>query len=169
MNFVIVGSGRCGTSFIRDVFNRHPDCFVCSESYWHAALLAKYGDERAPADRLIGDLLSVRFHDGRSTLEANLALLGVGTGVFLERVARHVAARNADVRSVCQAVEAVFLSVAGKSVFADKTPHYGYHLAELRHLWPGLKIIPYRSRRAALRRVDAPSWRVSASGGAGRG
>lgn len=141
MRFVIVGTGRCGTTFLRNILSRHPDCFVCSESYWHAVLLAKYGDSPAPASQLLADIESVRFNDGRSTLDANLRLIGTALPEFLGDITESLAGRMVDVKTVCSAIESEILRRTRKTIFADKTPHYGYHLAELRRLSPDLKVV----------------------------
>jgi hypothetical protein len=141
MKFVVVGSGRCGTSFVRDALNAHPDCYVCSESYWHVALLEKYGMAPAPVESLLADLQAVRFHDGRSTLDANLRLIDTAMPDFVAGIAARHAGGMASVQDVCGDIETALLRMTGKTVFGDKTPHYGFHLAALRQLWPRLKVV----------------------------
>jgi hypothetical protein len=103
--------------------------------------LAKYGQSLAPANQLLSDIEAVRFHDGRSTLDANLRLIGAALPDFLGEIAATLAGRMVDVKTICAAIETAILRRTGKIIFADKTPHYGYHLAELCRLWPDLKIV----------------------------
>jgi hypothetical protein len=141
MKFVVIGTGRCGTSFLRDTLNNHPDCYVCSESYWHIALLEKYGTGLAPVENMLADIRAIRFHDGRSTLDANLRLVGGPLPDFLDEIAAAWSGRMGSVRDTCSSIENALLKLSGKTVFGDKTPHYGFHLPELRLLWPNLKVV----------------------------
>ena len=56
MKFCIVGSGRCGTTLLGHIFNDHPDVLLYLESYWHAAMFARYG-LAAVAPRLLQDVV----------------------------------------------------------------------------------------------------------------
>lgn len=166
MKFVIVGTGRCGTTFLRDLLNRHPDCFVCRESYWHVPLLQKYGDSIITLQEFADGLFGTTFPDGRSIAEFNLELIGSDRKILLDFL-QSVGGTEAGLRRWLAAVEAFFLDATGKTVFGDKTPHYGYHLRALRVLWPDLKVIHIHrdGRDTAVSMSRHPGFQLSAQVG----
>ena len=141
MDFVIVGTGRCGSTLIHHILASHPSVYVADESFYHIHLLHKYGDSAAPTQDILEDVARVRFHTGESPLALQVQSLGIPFADFLEEIAETVGSDEATAVRVMTLIEEAMLRYTGKRVFGDKTPHYGCHLKELRQFWPRLKTV----------------------------
>jgi hypothetical protein len=140
MKFVIVGTGRCGTTLLHDMLNLHSQVYVVDESFYHVFLQSKWGLGSAPTHALLADLVRVRFHDGASPLELLLNAEGASLSEFIAKVGS-LATPETTVGRLIEVIETEILRVTRKRVLGDKTPHYGLHLRELRQLFPALKVI----------------------------
>lgn len=167
MHVLIVGTGRCGSTLLRDLLNLHPACYVCRESYWHIALQNKFGDFPLTEQEFFDGLLSIRFPHGQTIVESNLASFQKSLEDLRRYCQQEIPDREADLLRYLNVVEEFFLASNNKSIFGDKTPHYGYHLQGLVRLWPGLRVVHLHrdGREAALSMAQHPGFRLNAQVG----
>lgn len=131
MKFCVVGTGRCGTRLLRSMLNTHPELFVFNETHWLVNLHDAFGTAEVPMEEMLDIVLRTRFVDGARITELDADAFRAehaGAGAmtppaFADAVGRFLAARE------------------GKTIWADKTPDYGYFAATLQLYWPDCKII----------------------------
>lgn len=131
MKFCVVGTGRCGTRLLRSMLNAHPDVFVFNETHWIANLHECFGTAEVPVDDLIDIVLRTRHVDGSPTTELD-------SDAF--RAAMTLPYRMTPA-GFANAVGLFFARQEGKTLWADKTPDYGYFAANLQLYWPDCRII----------------------------
>jgi hypothetical protein len=132
MYFCVVGTGRCGSSMLRDLLNLHPQLFVFLETHWIPKMYELFGTGPADTEMLNNVVLNTYHVSGArvTTLKpwrvrAWARELGPTTTVveYCEQLGRHCAERE------------------GKRFWADKTPDYGPYMETLQRLWPECRFI----------------------------
>ena len=131
MRFCIVGTGRCGTTLLRDILNDHPTVAVFNETHWIPKIYEFFGTGTEP----IADMIDIV----RRTTFASRQIV---TTIDDDQLARRLGGRaRATVAEFCDAVGAQFASASGKHCWADKTPDYGAYMATLQTLWPSCRFV----------------------------
>jgi hypothetical protein len=125
VKFCIVGTGRCGTTLVRTMLDRHPAVFVHDETHWVPKMWEKIGAGRAPGRELLGVVLRTQHVTGGPVAPEAPSLAGEA-----------VWDRELTVREFCDAFGALLAGRRGKRDWADKTPDYGGYMALLQSLWP---------------------------------
>lgn len=131
MKFFIVGSGRCGSTLLCRMLNRHPDLWVFNETHWIPKLHEFFGTGHGLAPEMLA-IVDNTFHvNGVRTTplpESLRAAIGAIDGPitvrqFVDMLGNQVAAEN------------------GKRLWADKTPDYCCHLGLLQSHWPEARFL----------------------------
>ena len=132
MRFCIVGTGRCGTSLLRQLFNSHPHVFVFGETHWIPKMFEFFGTGEADANALI-DIIQRTYHElGNPVTPLDEELLKF----VLERTQK-----TTTVQEFCNTLGMAFAERDNKRYWADKTPDYGPYMHMLSELWPDCKFV----------------------------
>ena len=131
MKFCIVGTGRCGTRLLRAMLIKHPDLYVFNETHWIPELYNRFGTLPVPVSALL-DVVA-------RTVHVNGDLVAEFDHQEFLTSANHP--QDMTVVEFCNAVGAFFARQHGNSIWADKTPDYGYFSSTLQVYWPDCKII----------------------------
>ncbi|SHH86249.1 sulfotransferase family protein [Cognatishimia maritima] len=131
MEFCVVGTGRCGSKLLRSMFNYHPDLFVFNETHWFAKLHEWFGTAQAAPSAMLDVIQRSRHVDGSTITEVDSAR-------FLTEMNLPDRLPPAD---FCDALGRYFARQHGKTLWADKTPDYGYMASTLQIHWPKCKVI----------------------------
>lgn len=132
MRFCIVGTGRCGTSLLRQLFNSHPNVFVFGETHWIPKMFEFFGTGEADANTLI-EIIQHTYHEtGNPVTALDEQLLNS----VLERTQT-----TTTVQEFCNALAMSFAERDNKQYWADKTPDYGPYMHMLSQLWPNCKFV----------------------------
>lgn len=142
MKFFIVGTGRCGTSFLQRLLDAHPDVFVLNESHALPLLFERYGLSAAPTHELAQMVIDTRFVSGECIIMKNALRAGYTQDEFLtlinELIREHP---HLTVVAFWQRVMDALRKKARKTVVADKTPDYGAYMGLLQCLWPDAQFV----------------------------
>lgn len=131
MRFCIVGTGRCGSTLIRRIFDTLPDVFVFNETHWIPNLVER--SENGVIDAETGlDIIRNTNH---------VTGLSVSDLTEISDYLQDLESGNLTVRQLCDFVGSAFAQKNGKSVWADKTPDYGEYMPLIQSLWPQCKFI----------------------------
>jgi Sulfotransferase family len=131
MRFCIVGSGRCGTSLLRRMLDMHPNVFVHRETH----SLPKMYEYAGLTKCALGDLISILVR----TTHANGAPVVSLDVPELERIFRHKPLLT--VREFYDGISYYLAAKENKSIWADKTPDYGFFMQQIQTLWPNCKFL----------------------------
>lgn len=155
MKFCLTGTGRCGTKLLRGMLNDHPDLFVFNETHWIAPLYETYGTGPAPLTAMLDIVARTHHVNGAPVTELDAA----------DFQAKAALPETLSVQAFVEALGAYFASAEGKTIWADKTPDYGYMLGALQLYWPGCKVIHLIRDGAAVARSMAghPGYRALAA------
>lgn len=131
MRFCIVGTGRCGTTLLWRMLNAHPDLFVYRETHWLPALHEAFGLRAVPTGALLDLVARTRFVTGDPVTPLDADAFRQSPGYR----------KDMTVAAFCDALGAFHAAAEGKTVWADKTPDYGYFVSVLQLYWPGCRVI----------------------------
>ena len=128
----IVGSPRSGTTFLRNVLNRHPSLAVCGETRFFADIYRKrraFGSLENPRNRrrLVEEYLST----------ARFKRLGLDLPDLKENLLREATSYPALFTGILQG----YAALQGKQRFGEKTPHHAFQARTLCEWYPGAAII----------------------------
>lgn len=131
MKFCIVGSGRCGTGFLRGAFDSHPDVFAHTETHWVPKMYEYAGLTEVPKQALFHIFLQTTHTNGEPVVPLSIETLEtlfrahdlISVRTFADTVGFHMAEQK------------------GKSIWADKTPDYGFFMQQIQAVWPDCKFI----------------------------
>jgi hypothetical protein len=126
-----VGTGRCGTTLLWDMLNRHPELFVFRESHWIPKMYEFFGQLEAPVEVLAGIVLRTTHVTGAQVFQGDAAMIREACGD----------AERLSVAAFCDRLGRWCASRAGKQEWADKTPDYGPYLGVLHVLWPSCRFV----------------------------
>jgi hypothetical protein len=131
MRFCIVGTGRCGSTLLRDLLNTHPEVFVFAESHWIPKMYEFFGTGPGPVEELLNIVLRTTHVGGELVVPCDEASLR----------ARFRAGGELSVAAFCDSLGSMFAEAGGKRYWADKTPDYGGYMAIIQTLWPSCRFI----------------------------
>jgi len=102
MRFAIVGSGRCGTSLLRGLMNKHPQIWVHDETHWLPRMYEYAGLGRCRTEALVHIFCHTTHTNGRRVVpieDVELTRLFEKTPVitvreFADRVGEYVAVQQ---------------------------------------------------------------------------
>ena len=128
----IVGSPRSGTTFLRNVLNRHPSLAICGETRFFAEVYKRrwlFGDLANPKNRkrLIEQYLST----------ARVRRLGMDSQGLNERLQCEATSYPALFTGILK----YHAESQGKKRFGEKTPHHAFHAETLCQWYPGAAIL----------------------------
>jgi len=131
MRFCIVGTGRCGSTLLRNMLNMHPETFVFPETHWIPKMYEMFGEQPANPESLMSIVQRTHHVTGKPVTSIESADLESGLGGM----------GTPTVREFCDRLGQHFAAEAGKKYWADKTPDYGPHMEMLQRLWPDCKFV----------------------------
>ncbi|MEQ9259842.1 MAG: sulfotransferase [Roseovarius sp.] len=131
MRFALVGSGRCGTSLLRRLMNMHPQLWVHGETHWLPRMYEYAGMGLCQTDALLHIFRQTTHTNGERVVPVRdaelLELFGKTPEItvrdFAEKIGRFLAERH------------------NKTIWADKTPDYGFFMQQIQTIWPDCKFI----------------------------
>jgi hypothetical protein len=128
----IVGSPRSGTTFLRNVLNRHPSLAICDETRFFADIYQRRW--------LFGSLENTK--NRRRLVEEYLATarfrrLGMDSQWLKEKLLREATSYPALFTGILEA----YAESQGKKRFGEKTPHHAFRAKTLCEWYPGTPII----------------------------
>ncbi len=142
MKFCIVGTGRCGTSFLQRLFNAHPQMYVFNESHSIPTMYESFGTGVAPTQYLAQMLLDTRFVTGDCIVMNNAIEAGFNQQEFLASLNQLVKQQpSMSIVEFWGQIGQLLCSKSEKNFWADKTPDYGAYMSLLQRLWPEVKFI----------------------------
>ncbi len=148
---LFIGSGRSGTTLLRNIFDSHPELAVTHEAHFVAPMAqrrSRYEDQgRLDRSAFVADLYKNK----------NFVRQGLDRADVETRLAAH------PVRGFADAVRAVFALYAereGKRLYGDKTPGYVNHIGLIAGLFPEVRFVHIirDGRNVALGYLDRPEW-----------
>lgn len=113
------------------MLNRHPLLHVINETHWIPKLYELFGPGRSTVAEMLAIVDMTHHVNGRPTTPLSQA----------QRDALLALPGEVTIREFADALAATVASVAGKSIWADKTPDYGSHMAMIQGIWPGCRFI----------------------------
>ena len=155
MLFMIVGTGRCGSTLLGKMLNTHPDLFVINESHWIPKMIEFFGTGTGPT-RDLADIVLRTWH-------VTDQLVYPGDAAVLHELLD--SSTEMHVSEFCDLLMSTLASEAGKRLWADKTPDYGPYMAMLQMIWPNLRFVHLIRDGAAVSESMAqhPGYRWMAS------
>lgn len=156
MHFCIVGTGRCGSTFLKNILNLHPDVFVFNETHWIPKMYEIFGTGKGKPEEFAHILLN-SFHISDELV----------TPIEIRQILSCFKDREyVTVSEFCDAIGSMFANNEGKYLWADKTPDYGPWIGVVQRLWPNCKIIHMIRHGAdtavSMSRHPGYQWLVSA-------
>lgn len=157
MRFCIVGSGRCGSTFLRKMFAMHPAVFLRKELPIFPKLYAHAGHLSVPARDLIDMTAACMRIDGTPALDLPRN----------DIAARFDPDEHLTVRDFMDRLYLGFAAARGrKRQWADKCPDYGFVMRAIQDVWPTCKFIHLvrdgRDVALSMQRHPGFRWKVSA-------
>ncbi|MBV8201223.1 MAG: sulfotransferase [Acidobacteria bacterium] len=166
IQFFVVGTGRCGSTLLRDLLNLHPEIFApAAESHWIPLQYEVCGCRPNPL-ALYTDVVERVFYD---TGELTVDVMAAGVGTSRRQLFAAAGASLAqDAPTIVEWNDALYGALAaatGRSLLGDKTPCYCLHMPLIQGLWPDAKFIHLirDGRDAALSMSKHPGFRIMAS------
>jgi glycosyltransferase involved in cell wall biosynthesis len=141
IQFFVIGSGRCGSTLIRDLLNLHPDMYVPSESHWIPIQHEMCGQRRNALGAYTDVVERVFFADGVLTVDAMAAGIGITRTELFEATRARLNQETSTVVEFNDALYCALAAAAGRSVVGDKTPDYCAYVTLIQSLWPKAKFI----------------------------
>lgn len=142
MRFFVVGTGRCGTTLVRDILRLHPAVYVpSSESHWIPYQHEICGSGVRPVTLHAGIVERFSFPNGELMVDVMAADVGWSGADLLAAASAALPRGAATLVEFNEALYGVLAAAAGPSVIGDKTPCYCLHMPLLQGLWPEAKFI----------------------------
>jgi hypothetical protein len=141
LQFFLVGTGRCGSTLLRDILSLHPDIYVPTESHWIPLQYEFGGRLRQPVTFYTDIIERVFFTTGELTVDVMAAGIGISREDLFKATRARLAPAAVTVVEFNNALYSVFAAATGRSVVGDKTPDYCSYMPLLQSLWPDAKFI----------------------------
>jgi len=113
------------------MLNQHPLLHVINETHWIPKLYEFFGPGRSTAAEMLAIVDMTHHVNGRPTTPLSQT----------QRDALLAMPGQVTIREFADALAASVAGVFGKSIWADKTPDYGMHMAMIQSLWPECRFI----------------------------
>lgn len=139
--FFIVGSGRCGTKFLRNMLILHPNINICVETHFLPVLYDLYRLKPIIFEEYFS-IINEHYDSKGSKWICNLLKSeGKNCDSFKEDFAKFCS--NIESGSIVDYTERLqkYLYGEGDYLVGDKTPHYGTIMTTLKEMWPNAKFI----------------------------
>jgi hypothetical protein len=146
----IIGSPRSGTTFLRNVLNRHPSLAMCGETRFFADVYKRrwlFGNLANPKNRrrLVEQYLSA----------SRARRLGVDVGGLKEKLLREATSYPAMLTGIME----YHAESQGKKRFGEKTPQHAFCAETLCQWYPGAAIIHMvRDPRDVVASLERMTW-----------
>jgi hypothetical protein len=141
IRFFIVGTGRCGTTLLRNLLNLHPDVYVPTESHWIPLQYEFYGLLRNPPAAYIDVMQRTCYENGHPTMDSMADAIGMTSSELLQIVQAKFGNNEPTLVEFNDELYAVLAGAAGRCVAGDKTPDYCSYLTMLQSLWPSARFV----------------------------
>ncbi|HVR09298.1 MAG TPA: sulfotransferase [Thermoanaerobaculia bacterium] len=142
IQFFVVGTGRCGTTLLRDVLRLHPEVYVpASESHWIPYQHEVCGSQPHAPTVHAGLVERFSFPNGELKADVMAADIGRTRAELFAAAGAALARETATVVEWNDALYSVLGAARGRSVLGDKTPCYCLHMPLLQQLWPDAKFL----------------------------
>jgi hypothetical protein len=141
INFFIVGTGRCGTTLVRNILNLNSDIYIPTESHWIPILYEMYGMAKYSYDFYMDVVNRTYYANNTLTINRMLEKADVSKTEF-ENLLRTKFEKNAV--SIVEFNNYIYQLIGEKnksSLYGDKTPDYGAYMSLLQYMWPNSKFI----------------------------
>ncbi len=141
MKVCIVGTSRCGTTLLRSMLHQHPELKLFNETHWLPKMYEQYGHQKVTWHELLAIAEKTSWDTGRDLFDVNQEY-----SVFSSRD-ELLQAFRAELRKTGHLTIAEFSDTLARVAFdnpvnwGDKTPDYGYYMAQIQSLWPQCRFI----------------------------
>ena len=141
MDFFVVGTSRTGSTLLRNMLDLHATVGVLNESHWVPTMLERWGHNVALVDDLVEIVEETHWDSGRPVVDVTLEL----TGRSWEQSAADLRKKLPRCSRVDEFHDALFDTVYGVEPGflrrGDKTPDYGFYMADLQDVWPASRFV----------------------------
>lgn len=141
IQFFVVGTGRCGTTLVRNGLNLHPDVFVPSESHWIPVQYEFCGTGRHPISVHTEIVERFSFHTSELTIDAMAREIGVSRSYLFAALNEKVSGQDVTVSEFNNSLYETIGQLKESLVFGDKTADYCAYMPVLQTLWPDAKFV----------------------------
>jgi hypothetical protein len=166
IQFFVVGTGRCGSTLLRDLLNLHPEIFApAAESHWIPLQFEICGSRRHPVATYTDIVERVFYDTGELTVDVMAAGVGTSRRQLFVSAGASLAQEAPTIVEFNDALYGALAAAAGRSVVGDKTPCYCLHMPLIQGLWPEAKFIHIirDGRDVALSMSKHPGFRLMIS------
>ncbi|MFX0205929.1 MAG: sulfotransferase [Candidatus Hodarchaeota archaeon] len=140
-HFFIVGSGRCGTKFLRNMLILHPKVNICVETHFLPVLYDLYGLKPITFQEYFSVIDEHYDSKGSKWIYNLLRSEGKSYKGFKENFAEFCQnMKNGNIVDYTERLQE-YLYGEGDYLVGDKTPHYGTIMTTLKKMWPNTKFI----------------------------
>jgi len=113
------------------MMNCHPEVFVFHETHWIPALHEAFGTGLGRTEVMLDIVARTRHVTGQPTTVFDMEAFRASAQIRPEMT----------VRAFCDTLGTYLARAESKTLWADKTPDYGYFVSQLQLYWPDCKII----------------------------
>ena len=131
MRFFIVGTGRCGSTVIRNILNSRSDTFVFNETHWIPHLVQFSKQNMISVSKGLDIIRNTNHVTGKAVTDLSK----------INTLLQPLRDQTLHVRDLTDAIGRSLAHISGKEIWADKTPDYGPYMSLLQYLWPDCKFI----------------------------
>jgi hypothetical protein len=165
--FFVVGTGRCGSTLLRNLLCAHPDVYLPNETHWLPILFHMYGTQHVPLESVFDTINHVYMAKGRTALRRILDENELHPLVLQRAIQQRLEGRAATIAETMAAFYRVLALHNDAGLYGDKTPDYGLCMSTIQTMWPNAMFVHIHrdGRDVALSMADVLSFRVLATAG----
>ena len=142
MHFCIVGTSRSGSTLLRNLLHEHPQLAVFNESHWIPKMYEYFGLGLARSKDLVSIVENTEWDDGQCVFDQNVRLSDADPAEVWQKLHRlRDEVPNITIADFQDCLAEVAFPHKDFRFWADKTPDYGYYMAQIAALWPQCKFI----------------------------
>lgn len=164
----VVGTGRSGTTLLRNLLRLQPCLHLPRETHWIPILYNMFGLRRVPHQELLDTVEQVYMAQGRTALRRILNEGRIKQKPFVSEWLQRLPSDGlADIAQFMNAFYQLLAERHGAVMCGDKTPDYGLCMSTLQVIWPEARFLHvYRDGRdVALSMSQIRSFRLLAAWG----